>query len=129
MTLRVLLVDDAEDIRVIARMSLERVGGMRVVAVSSGEAAIEAVTGDGPFDVVLLDVMMPGMDGPSTLEALREKGLEAQVPIVFLTAKGQPSERQRLGSLGVVGVISKPFDPLELPGELGRLLDQAPYPT
>jgi two-component system, OmpR family, response regulator len=118
-----LLVDDADDIRAIACLSLERVGGWTVVPVASGQAALEAVTGEEPFDAVLLDVMMPGMDGPCTLERLREDGLPPEVPVVFLTAKAQSSERRRLMSLGAAGVISKPFDPLTLPGELEQLLE------
>ncbi len=126
MSPRLLLVEDAEDIRTIACMSLERVGGWTVVPVASGEAALEAAESDGPFDVVLLDVMMPGMDGPSTLEGLRAGGLAAEAPVVFLTAKAQTADRQRLGSLGAAGVIAKPFDPLTLPGELERLLKDGP---
>lgn len=106
----------------IACMSLERVGGFEVLAVASGEAAIETVKCDWSFDVILMDVMMPGMDGPSTLQALRGQGFAVVVPVVFLTAKAQASERQRLCSLGGVGVISKPFDPLKLPSELEQLL-------
>jgi two-component system OmpR family response regulator len=120
---RLLLVDDAEDIRMIACISLERVGDWTVVPVASGQAALDALEREGPFDAVLLDVMMPGMDGPTTLQELRARGLPAAVPIVFLTAKAQSAERQRLVSLGAAGVIAKPFDPLRLPNELTRLLE------
>jgi two-component system, OmpR family, response regulator len=123
---RLLLVDDADDIRTIACLSLERVGGWTVVSVASGQAALDAISGEERFDAVLLDVMMPGMDGPTTLESLREGGLPAEVPVVFLTAKVQTAERQRLRSLGAAGVIAKPFDPLTLPGELERLLENGP---
>jgi CheY-like chemotaxis protein len=126
MSPRLLLVDDAEDIRMISCISLERVGGWMVVPVASGEAALKALEHEGPFDAVLLDVMMPGMDGPSTLRQLRAHGLPAAVPVVFLTAKAQSAERQRLMSLGVAGVIAKPFDPLKLPDELTRLLEDNP---
>jgi two-component system, OmpR family, response regulator len=122
---RLLLVDDAQDIRAIACLSLERVGGWTVHAVSCGQAALAAAREDGPFDAVLLDVMMPGMDGPTTLERIREAGLPAAVPVVFLTAKAQTADRRRLGSLGAAGVIAKPFDPLTLPRELGRLLEDS----
>jgi two-component system, OmpR family, response regulator len=120
---RLLLVDDAPDIRAIACMSLERVGGWTVVAVASGQEALEAVRDDGRFDAVLLDVMMPGMDGPSTLTGLRAGGLPLDVPVVFLTAKTQSADRERLGSLGAAGVIAKPFDPLTLPEQLRLLLE------
>jgi CheY-like chemotaxis protein len=119
---RLLLVDDARDIRAIVCMSLERVGDWTVVPVAFGQAAVNAASDDGPFDAVLLDVMMPGMDGPATLKRLREGGLPAEVPIVFLTAKVQTAEREHLRALGAAGVIAKPFDPLTLPDELGRLL-------
>lgn len=125
MSPRLLLVDDAQDIRAIACMSLERVGGWTVVPVASGEAALEAARSDGPFDAVLLDVMMPGIDGPSTLARLRAGGLPADVPAVFLTAKAQAADRRRLGSLGGAGVIAKPFDPLTLADELELALANA----
>ncbi|MGH2910858.1 MAG: response regulator [Solirubrobacteraceae bacterium] len=123
MSPRLLLVDDAEDIRTIARISLERVGDWTVVPVASGQEALQAAERDGPFDAVLLDVMMPGMDGPSTLQALRGAGLLVGVPIVFLTAKAQSAELGRLLALGAAGVIAKPFDPLTLSDELKQLLD------
>jgi two-component system OmpR family response regulator len=123
---RLLLVDDAPDIRAIACMSLERVGGWTVVPVASGEEALEMARGDAPFDAVLLDVMMPGMDGPATLAGLRAGGLGANVPVVFLTARTQSADRERLSALGAAGVIAKPFDPLTLPEQLERLIAQAP---
>jgi two-component system, OmpR family, response regulator len=126
MSPRVLLVDDAEDIRMISCISLERVGDWTVVPVASGEAALKALEHEGPFDAVLLDVMMPGMDGPTTLQQLRAHGLPTAVPVIFLTAKAQSSERQRLMSLGAAGVIAKPFDPLKLPDELTRFLKEKP---
>jgi CheY-like chemotaxis protein len=129
MSPRVLLVDDAEDIRLIAQMSLERIGGWVVVPVSSGEQALRATAEEGPFEVVLLDVMMPGMDGPATLQQLRAHGLPAETQIVFLTAKAQTADLQRLRALGAAGVIAKPFDPLALPRQLAELLDTAPDPA
>jgi CheY-like chemotaxis protein len=120
---RLLLVDDAEDIRVIARMSLERVGGWDVVSAAGGSEALRALREEGPFDAVLLDVMMPGMDGPATLARMREGGLAADVPVVFLTAKATAADCRRLQALGAAGVLPKPFDPMELPRELERLLE------
>jgi CheY-like chemotaxis protein len=125
MSPRVLLVDDAEDIRLIAAMSLERIGGWTVVSVCCGEDALRAAAEDGPFDVVLLDVMMPGLDGPTTLKKLRANGLPAEVRIVFLTAKAQAADLRRLCALGAAGVIAKPFDPLTLSRELAELLGAA----
>ena len=123
MSPRLLLIDDDDDIRTIASLSLERVGGWNVVAVASGRAAIEAAA-DGEFDVVVLDAMMPGLDGAATFVRLREGPLPADVPIVFLTAKLQAADRERMRGLGAAGVIAKPFDPMTLPGELARILDR-----
>jgi CheY-like chemotaxis protein len=125
MSRRLLLVDDDEAIRTIASISLERVGGWTVIAAESGRAALEAAQDDGPFDAVLMDVMMPGLDGPSTLERMRAGVLAPQVPVIFLTAKVGEAERERLVSLGAKGVIAKPFDPMALPEELERVLLRA----
>ncbi len=123
MARRLLLVDDEEAIREIAKISLERVGDWEVVAVASGEAAVEAASvAAESFDAVLLDVMMPGLDGPAALERLRDGPLAAAVPVIFLTAKVQPADRERLLSLGAAGVLAKPFDPMTLPQDLDRLL-------
>jgi two-component system OmpR family response regulator len=120
---RLLLVDDEDSIRTIARVSLERVGDWTVRSAPSGQAAIEAVQDDGPFDAILMDVMMPGMDGPATLERMRATGmLSAGVPVVFLTAKVGETERERLLSAGASGVLAKPFDPMTLPEDLERVL-------
>jgi len=119
---RLLLVDDDDDIRAIARLSLERIGKWEVVTASSGTDAIELVREDDAFDVVLLDVMMPGLDGPSTLEALRSGLLADSVPVIFLTAKIQPADREFLSALGAAGVIAKPFDPMGLASEVARLI-------
>jgi CheY-like chemotaxis protein len=120
---RLLLVDDEEDIRRVARMSLERVGGYSVVEAGSAAEAVAAAQED-PFDAVLLDVMMPDVDGPATLERLRPL-IGPAVPVVFLTAKVQPADIARLRELGAAGVIAKPFDPMGLPGELAGLLPDA----
>jgi two-component system, OmpR family, response regulator len=122
MSPRLLLVDDDESIRVIARLSLERVGGWSVVDVPSGEEALRVLAAGETFAAVLMDVMMPGLDGPATLRRLREQRLLAGTPVVFLTAKAQRAERERLNGLGAAGVIAKPFDPLALPGQLSELV-------
>ena len=123
MSRRVLLVDDDESIREIAKLSLERVGGWSVEAAPSGETALKAAHEDDGFDAVLLDVMMPDLDGPATLALLRERGLiDPAVPVVFLTAKVQPGDRERLLAGGAAGVIAKPFDPMSLPSELDTIL-------
>lgn len=122
MSPRLLLVDDDQDIRAVACMTLERLGGWEVVSVASGSEALVCARASGSFDAVLLDVMMPGMDGPSTLLALQAEGLVANTPIVFLTAKVQAAEREHLISIGAAGVIAKPFDPLTLSNELQHIV-------
>lgn len=117
----ILLVDDDADIRTIARMTLEAVGNMQVTAVSSANAALEALQGDLP-DLVLLDVMMPGTDGTSLLEIMRADPRLAPLPIVFMTARAQGAEIERYLSLGAVGFVGKPFDPMTLPDRLRAIL-------
>lgn len=112
-TTRILLVEDEEDIRRIARMSLERIGGFEVEECPLGVHARETATRFAP-DLILLDVMMPGMDGPSTLTDLRSDDATRAIPVVFMTAKVQPQEKERFIGLGALGVIAKPFDPMTL---------------
>ena len=121
MELKVLLVDDDDDIRTIGELALVEVGGMPTVLASSGPMALEVAEREQP-DVVLLDVMMPGMDGPTTLRRLREQASTAAIPVVFVTAKVQHHEVQRYLDLGAVGVIAKPFDPMELPDEVRAIM-------
>jgi two-component system OmpR family response regulator len=123
MSSRLLLVEDDEAIRTIAHLSLERIGGWSVLDASSGDEALRILTSGERFAVIVMDVMMPGLDGPDTLRRLRDDGLLADTPVVFLTAKAQRAERERLSALGAMGVIAKPFDPLTLPQELSRLLE------
>lgn len=117
---RVLYVEDDADIRTIALLALETVGGVEVKACPSGAEALEAARSFQP-DLLLLDVMMPGMDGPTTLAGLRQLPLTAKVPVVFMTAKVQASEVEHYRSLGAVGVITKPFDPMTLASQVEDL--------
>lgn len=117
---RLLLIDDEPDIRAIATMALERIGGWSVTAAGTAAEAVDAASAETP-DVVLLDVMMPDVDGPATLERLRPV-LGQEVPVVFLTAKNQPADVERLKALGAIGVIAKPFDPLGLAGEVDAII-------
>ena len=110
---RILYVEDEPDIQAVAKLALEIVGGFEVKICSSGEDALREVETYAP-DMVLLDVMMPGMDGRATLEALRERPGFAEVPVAFMTAKVQPSEIREFVSLGARDVIAKPFDPMTL---------------
>lgn len=110
---RILLVEDDPDIQVVARLGLEAVGGFTVAICSSGNEAISLVTKFVP-DLILLDVMMPGMDGMSTLAALRNIPETVQTPIIILSAKVQTHEVANYKQLGALDVISKPFDPMTL---------------
>ena len=116
----ILVVDDEPDIRELARVSLERVGGHRVVAAGSGAEAVSLATESRP-DAVILDVQMPGMDGPATLAALRASAGGAQVPVIFLTASVQESQVAELEALDVEAVLAKPFDPMTLSDDVGRI--------
>jgi CheY-like chemotaxis protein len=118
---RILVVDDENDIRDIATLSLESVGGWQVRAVASGAEAVAAVQ-EERFDVILLDVMMPELDGPSTYAAMRQIAEIGDTPVIFLTAKVQPADRRMLQATGAAGIIAKPFDPMQLPDQIARVL-------
>jgi len=122
---RVLLVDDEPDIREVARISLEMVGGWTVLTETSGAAALVRAAAERP-DAILLDVMMPDLDGPTTLERLRTDPATADIPVIFLTAKLQASDQRHFESLGVAGVIPKPFDPMALARQVAEALGWTP---
>jgi len=114
---KILHVEDEDDIRQITKLVLESIGGFEVESCSSGHAALEKVQDFAP-DLIILDVMMPEMDGPMTLEALRKLSTSAAIPVIFMTAQAQPHERERLMNLGSIGIITKPYDPQALPEQL-----------
>lgn len=121
---KVLYVEDDPDIRAVAEIALQDVGGFTTVICESGTEAVEKAPGFEP-ELILLDVMMPGMDGPSTLQALRKlPGLE-RVPVIFMTARLQKSEIEEYWDLGALGVIPKPFDPMTLSEEIAAILADA----
>jgi two-component system, OmpR family, response regulator len=122
--LTILVIDDDPDIRRMAALSLSRIGGFKVELASGGEQALEMVAREAP-DAILLDVSMPGMDGPATLAALRRLPLVARVPVVFFTATSSPAESERLLSLGVAGVVAKPFDVGSLSARIRDILAKA----
>lgn len=119
-----LLVDDEKDTRTVARLSLQQLGGFTVIEASSGAEALQ-IAANTPLDGVILDVMMPGMDGPGVLAALRAAPVTASLPVVFLTAKAMPDEVARLRGLGAVGIETKPFDPPALVAAVRAALDLA----
>lgn len=117
----VLIIDDEDDIREVAQLSLELVRQWTVTAATSGHAGIELAAATRP-EAILLDVMMPGLDGPATLERLRGDPRTHDIPVIFLTAKNRQGERERLLGLGVAGVLTKPFDPMELADQIAACL-------
>jgi CheY-like chemotaxis protein len=113
MTIRILYVDDEADIREVAAMSLELDPDFEVRTCGSGPEALEQVATWTP-DLILLDVMMPGMDGPTVFGRLRDDPATASIPVVFITARTQAYEVRAFHDLGARGVLAKPFDPMSL---------------
>ncbi|MEA2328197.1 MAG: hypothetical protein QOE68_3156 [Thermoanaerobaculia bacterium] len=116
---QILVIDDENDIQEVARLSLQLTENWTVMSANGGAAGALLALSEGP-DAILLDVMMPDMDGPSTLRVLQQQGLT--IPVIFLTAKVQPADRQKFMQLGVKGIISKPFDPLTLGQQIRTML-------
>ena len=122
---RICYVEDDEDIQRIVRMSLERVGKMTVDIVSDSLTAIDRMTSFQP-QLVMLDWMMPGMDGPTLFRKMKEVPEVKSLPVVFITAKASNRELEELKSLGAAGTISKPFSPRELPDQLRAIWSGLP---
>jgi CheY-like chemotaxis protein len=122
--MNILVVDDDEDIRHIASLALGHLGGFEVTLAAGGEEALLAVARTAP-DVVLLDVSMPGMDGPATLAALRDSPSTRTIPVIFFTATSSEKEIERLRALGAVGVVAKPFDLTRLGRRIHDILEAA----
>lgn len=118
---KVLIIDDEDDIREVAALSLESVAGWEVVTASSGSQGLARAAEHLP-DAILLDVMMPGMDGPTTFRELRKNPATAKIPVLLLTAKVQSSDQRRFADLGVEAVLFKPFDPLTLSDQIAGVL-------
>ncbi len=121
---RILVIDDEDDIREVAQLCLEQVAGWQVFTASSGPEGITKAAQVIP-DAILLDVMMPELDGPSTYKQLQASPATAAIPVILLTAKVQASEQSKFADLGVQGVLAKPFDPLNLAAEVSRVLGWA----
>ena len=118
---RILIVDDEPDIREVAQMSLEAVSGWRVLTAESGDEGITKARQERP-DAILLDAMMPGMDGPATFEKLQADQSTKQIPVIMFTAKVQAADRKRFADLGVKDIIAKPFDPMKLGNQIATIL-------
>ncbi len=122
---RVLIIDDEDDLREVAKICLELVGGWEVSTCSSGSQGLLIAMDQQP-DAILLDVMMPEMDGLATFEALQAEEATRNIPVILLTGKDRPSEHADFDSLGVRGVITKPFAPLTLSRDVSKVLGWSP---
>lgn len=117
------MVEDDPDIQIVASLSLEAIGGYTVRVCSGGDEALAQIDAFAP-DLVLLDVMMPGMDGPTVLVHLRARATTAHLPVIFMTAKAQDHEVAAYHQMGALAVVPKPFDPMKLPHTLAALWQQ-----
>jgi CheY-like chemotaxis protein len=118
----ILIVDDEESIQTVVQFGIQMVADWKVLIASSGSHGIK-IASDRLPDAILLDVMMPDMDGIATFKALQADPKTAKIPVIFLTAKAQTSERRQFNDLGVSGVITKPFNSLDLPDQISKVLD------
>ncbi|WP_426018731.1 response regulator [Brevundimonas sp. DWR2-3-1b1] len=125
MPITLMHVDDEPDIREVAAMALELDPEISLTSMASGEAALEQLSAGARPDVILLDVMMPQMDGPGVLSALRRIEGLGETPVIFMTARAQSGEIDRFKTLGAIGVITKPFDPMTLASQVRDLLAEA----
>jgi CheY-like chemotaxis protein len=119
---RLLIIDDEEAIRTVVKFGISLAAGWEVLSASSGRMGIETAERELP-DAILLDVMMPEMDGIATFKALQANPITAKIPAIFLTAKAQTAERRQFSDLGVSGTISKPFNSLDLPDRIAKILN------
>lgn len=118
---RVLIIDDEETIQTVVQFGIRMATGWDVFTASSGPQGIQTAQNEQP-DVILLDVMMPDMDGIATFKALQSHPETEHIPVIFLTAKAQTSEKRQFHDLGVSGVITKPFNSLDLPEQIAKIL-------
>ena len=121
MAKRILIIDDEDDIREVAQVGLVAIGGFEVVTARSGHEGLDKAVSERP-DAILLDVMMPGMDGPTTFQRLQDNADTRAIPVILLTAKVQAADRRRFAELGVMAVLPKPFDPVTLADQVAGAL-------
>ncbi|NMG11748.1 response regulator [Brasilonema sp. UFV-L1] len=117
----ILIIDDEYDIRAVAELALKAVGGWQVSTAVSGSEGLTKAAAEQP-DVILLDVMIPDMDGIATLRALQANPVTYSIPVILLTAKVQAAEEHRFAQLGVRAIITKPFKAMKLPGQIAAAL-------
>ena len=118
---RILIIDDEDDIREVAALSLEATAGWQIFTANSGATGIELAAAEQP-DAILMDVMMPGVDGPTTFRIMQQNPIVAHIPVLLLTAKVQGVDQRRFAGLGVNGILFKPFDPLTLAQQISDIL-------
>ena len=118
---RVLVIDDCPDISETIAATLSIVARWEVLIAGSGKDGARLASEQLP-DCILLDVMMPDLDGPATLRILKSNSQTEHIPVIFLTSKAQVSEREKLSQFGVAGVLTKPFDPMQLGNQIGKIL-------
>jgi CheY-like chemotaxis protein len=121
MTRHILIIDDEFDIRAVAQLTLKAVGGWDVSLAASGAEGLAKAADEQP-DVILLDVMMPDMDGIETFRALQANSTTQSIPVILMTAKVQAAEQRRFAELGIAGVIAKPFKAMKLPSQIAKTL-------
>jgi CheY-like chemotaxis protein len=122
MSKRILIIDNEAFIQEIAKIALETVAGWQILTADSGLAGIHIATTAQP-DAILLDVMMPDMDGLTTFEKLRNTPATQSIPVILLTAKVQPTDQRHYEKIGIAATIAKPFDPLALAHQIATILD------
>jgi CheY-like chemotaxis protein len=122
---RILIIDDEDDIREVAALTLEAIAGWHVTSARSGAEGIERAVAEQP-EAILMDVMMPDMDGPSTFRKMQQTPAIAHIPVLLLTAKVQGVDQRRFADLGVAAVLFKPFDPMTLADQISHALRWSP---
>ncbi|MBB5316154.1 response regulator [Tunturibacter empetritectus] len=121
---RILIIDDEDDIREVAALSLEATAGWEILTASSGAEGIDIASAEQP-DAILMDVMMPGVDGPTTFARMQQTPAISRIPVLLLTAKVQGVDQRRFAGLGLAGILFKPFDPLTLADQISTALGWA----
>ena len=121
MSKRILIIDDDKDIREATQICLEILGEWEVISAASGKEGLVTAAAEQP-DAILLDVMMPDMDGLTTFERLQDNPVTKNIPVILLTAKAQPAEKRHFTQLCVAGVITKPYDPFTLADQITKVL-------
>ena len=121
-TKRILIIDDEYDIRAVAELALKAVGGWQVSTAASGSEGVAKAAAEQP-DVILLDVMMPDMDGIAPFQALQANPVTQPIPVILLTAKTQTAEQRRFAELGIQAIITKPFKAMKLPAQVAAALN------